>query len=119
MVLADLDRFKLLNDNFGHEVGDRALQLFAGVLRDNVRGNDVVARLGGEEFVLVYPNMSVEISLEAIDRVRASARPGARREHRAVVHLLVRHRALDGRPRRRRGAAGRGRRSAAGQGPRR
>ncbi len=72
MVLADLDRFKRLNDNFGHEVGDRALQLFAGVLRDNVRGNDVVARLGGEEFVLVYPNMSVEISLEAIGRVRAA-----------------------------------------------
>lgn len=72
MVLADLDKFKLLNDNFGHEVGDKALQLFAGVLRDNVRGNDVVARLGGEEFVLVYPNMSVEISLEAIDRVRAA-----------------------------------------------
>jgi diguanylate cyclase (GGDEF)-like protein len=72
IVLADLDRFKLLNDNFGHEMGDKALQLFAGVLRDNVRGNDVVARLGGEEFVLVYPNMSVEISLEAIDRVRAA-----------------------------------------------
>ena len=72
MVLADLDRFKLLNDNYGHETGDKALQLFAGVLRDNVRGNDVVARLGGEEFVLVYPNMSVEISLEAIDRVRAA-----------------------------------------------
>ena len=72
MVLADLDRFKLLNDNFGHEVGDRALQLFAGVLRDSVRANDVVARLGGEEFVLVYPNMSVEISIEAIDRVRTA-----------------------------------------------
>jgi diguanylate cyclase (GGDEF)-like protein len=72
LVLADLDRFKLLNDNFGHEAGDKALQLFAEVLRDNVRGNDVVARLGGEEFVLVYPGMSVEISLEAVDRVRAA-----------------------------------------------
>jgi diguanylate cyclase (GGDEF)-like protein len=72
MVLADLDKFKRLNDNFGHEVGDKALQLFAGVLRDNVRGNDVVARLGGEEFVLVYPTMSVEISLEAIDRLRGA-----------------------------------------------
>lgn len=72
MVLADLDKFKRLNDNFGHEVGDKALQLFAGVLRDNVRGNDVVARLGGEEFVLVYPNMSVEISIEAIGRLRAA-----------------------------------------------
>jgi diguanylate cyclase (GGDEF)-like protein len=72
MVLADLDKFKRLNDNFGHETGDKALQLFAGVLRDNVRGNDVVARLGGEEFVLVYPNMSVEISIEAIGRLRAA-----------------------------------------------
>lgn len=72
MVLADLDKFKRLNDNFGHEIGDKALQLFAGVLRDNVRGNDVVARLGGEEFVLVYPTMSVEISLEAIDRLRGA-----------------------------------------------
>ena len=70
MVLADLDKFKKLNDNFGHEIGDKALQLFAGVLRDNVRGNDVVSRLGGEEFVLVYPNMSVEISIEAIGRLR-------------------------------------------------
>jgi diguanylate cyclase (GGDEF)-like protein len=72
MVLADLDKFKRLNDTYGHETGDRALQLFASVLRENVRGNDVVARLGGEEFVLVYPNMSVEISIEAIGRLRGA-----------------------------------------------
>lgn len=72
MVIADLDKFKRLNDTYGHEVGDKALQLFARVLAENVRGNDVVARLGGEEFVLVYPNMSVEISIEAINRIRAA-----------------------------------------------
>jgi len=70
LVLADLDHFKNLNDSYGHETGDRALQLFAQVLRDKVRGNDVIARLGGEEFVLVYPNMSVTTSIEAIERVR-------------------------------------------------
>lgn len=70
MVLADLDKFKRLNDSFGHEVGDRALQLFSGVLRDNVRGNDIVARLGGEEFVLVYPSIGTDVSLEAIGRLR-------------------------------------------------
>ncbi|HTO01795.1 MAG TPA: GGDEF domain-containing protein [Microthrixaceae bacterium] len=70
MVLADLDKFKRLNDNYGHEVGDKALKLFSGVLKGNVRGNDLVARIGGEEFVLVYPNMSVETSLEAIGRLR-------------------------------------------------
>lgn len=72
MVIADLDKFKRLNDTYGHEVGDKALQLFARVLAENVRGNDVVARLGGEEFVLVYPNMSVDISIEAINRIRAA-----------------------------------------------
>jgi len=70
LVLADLDDFKRLNDNYGHEIGDRALQLFAQVLRDKVRGNDVIARLGGEEFVLVYPNMTVTTSIEAVERVR-------------------------------------------------
>jgi diguanylate cyclase (GGDEF)-like protein len=70
LVLADLDKFKRLNDTYGHEVGDRALQTFAQVLRDKVRGNDVIARLGGEEFVLVYPNMSVTTSIEAIERIR-------------------------------------------------
>lgn len=40
------------------------------MLRDKVRGNDVIARLGGEEFVLVYPNMSVTTSIEAVERVR-------------------------------------------------
>lgn len=70
LVLADLDRFKLLNDTYGHEIGDKALQLFAHVLRDKVRGNDVVARYGGEEFVLVYPRMSLTTSIEAIERIR-------------------------------------------------
>jgi diguanylate cyclase (GGDEF)-like protein len=70
MVLADLDSFKALNDTFGHEAGDRALQLFAKVLQDNIRDHDLVARVGGEEFVVVYPEMSVLRSIEAIERIR-------------------------------------------------
>lgn len=69
-VLADLDKFKSLNDTFGHEAGDRALQLFARVMQDNVRGHDMVARVGGEEFVVVYPDMTVQGSIEAIERLR-------------------------------------------------
>ncbi len=71
-VLGDLDKFKALNDTFGHEAGDRALQLFARVMQDNVRGHDLLARVGGEEFVLVYPNMSVLRSIEAIERLRTA-----------------------------------------------
>jgi len=70
LVVADIDRFKRLNDKFGHEVGDRALQLFARVLEENVRDHDIVARYGGEEFVLVYPELSVKTSLEVMDRIR-------------------------------------------------
>lgn len=69
-VLADLDKFKSLNDTFGHAAGDRALQLFAKVMQDNVRGHDMVARVGGEEFVVVYPDMTVQGSIEAIERLR-------------------------------------------------
>ncbi len=72
LAVADLDKFKDLNDQYGHEFGDRALQLFAKVLEDNVRGHDLVARFGGEEFVLVYPEMSVKPSMEVIERIRAA-----------------------------------------------
>ena len=69
-AVADVDLFKTLNDNYGHETGDRALQLFAKVLEDNVRGHDVVARYGGEEFVLVYPELTVKKAMEVIERIR-------------------------------------------------
>ena len=70
LVVADLDEFKNLNDRYGHEVGDRALQMFARVLTENVRGLDIVARFGGEEFVLVYPEMDIGRSMEVIERMR-------------------------------------------------
>jgi diguanylate cyclase (GGDEF)-like protein len=72
LVVADLDHFKSLNDTYGHETGDRALQLFAQVLQGNVRGRDLVARYGGEEFVLVYPEMNVRLSMEVLERIRAA-----------------------------------------------
>ena len=55
VILADLDHFKVLNDAHGHETGDRALRLFADVLRASVRVDDLVCRYGGEEFVILIP----------------------------------------------------------------
>lgn len=57
MVL-DLDRFKSVNDAWGHQAGDRVLTAFANLLRDNLRGIDLIARLGGEEFLAVMPGLS-------------------------------------------------------------
>ena len=55
VILFDLDHFKTINDNFGHHVGDKALRLFASVMRSSVLKDDIVARIGGEEFALVMP----------------------------------------------------------------
>jgi diguanylate cyclase (GGDEF)-like protein len=74
LVLADLDHFKLLNDNFGHELGDRALQLFSDVLKENARGRDIVARFGGEEFVIAYPEMDLGRSMEVLGRIQSALR---------------------------------------------
>lgn len=55
VMMLDLDRFKQINDQYGHAFGDRVLALFAKVLRDNLRQSDVAARLGGEEFGILLP----------------------------------------------------------------
>lgn len=70
IVVADLDRFKDLNDRFGHEVGDRCLQLFAKVLRQACRDSDLPCRMGGEEFVIVLPKAGVRAGLAVAMRVR-------------------------------------------------
>ena len=70
LALADLDRFKLVNDRFGHPVGDRLLRLFAEILVQNVRGQDRVARFGGEEFAIMLPGSSLEEATAAAERIR-------------------------------------------------
>ncbi len=71
-VLAfDLDKFKSINDRFGHAVGDETLRLFAATASANMRQSDVIGRLGGEEFVAILPGNAEEAVLVA-ERVRAA-----------------------------------------------
>jgi diguanylate cyclase (GGDEF)-like protein len=63
VMLFDIDHFKLLNDQWGHEAGDMVLQGIAQVVRRVVRGTDIVARHGGEEFVVVMPEASEAVAL--------------------------------------------------------
>ncbi len=72
LVMADLDHFKRINDSFGHEAGDRVLQAFADVLRSLTRREDVVARFGGEEFLVLLPETNGERAAAFAERVRAA-----------------------------------------------
>lgn len=66
----DLDRFKAVNDNFGHAIGDQALRLFADVARKTLRPNDLVGRLGGEEFAVILPGSDLAAALAMAERLR-------------------------------------------------
>jgi diguanylate cyclase len=70
LALADIDKFKHVNDRFGHMVGDRLLRLFANILVQNVRGQDKVARFGGEEFALIFPGARLNEAVSAVERIR-------------------------------------------------
>lgn len=71
VLVFDLDRFKAVNDRFGHSVGDETLRLFASVTTTCLRASDIVGRLGGEEFVAILPASS-DIAVIAAQRVRRS-----------------------------------------------
>jgi two-component system cell cycle response regulator len=68
----DLDRFKAINDTHGHAAGDEVLREFARRLRESVRGIDLVARIGGEEFLVVMPDILPEHARSVAERVRAA-----------------------------------------------
>ncbi|WP_308364924.1 MULTISPECIES: GGDEF domain-containing protein [unclassified Microbulbifer] len=75
VLIGDLDNFKTLNDNYGHAFGDRVLQDVAEVLRENTRTDDIVARWGGEEFLILLPNTDLDgggiLAEKLRDRVEA------------------------------------------------
>lgn len=70
VALIDVDNFKQLNDRYGHLAGDDALVYLVDVIRNNIRPADVVARFGGEEFVLLMPDTGLEEALETMRRLQ-------------------------------------------------
>jgi diguanylate cyclase (GGDEF)-like protein len=70
VVMADLDRFKKINDTYGHDAGDRALQAIAKFFQKNIRDVDAVARYGGEEFVMLIPDADQSAAFCLAQRLR-------------------------------------------------
>lgn len=72
LMILDLDHFKMINDTHGHNIGDEVLKAVAKCLKDMTRYHDVVARVGGEEFAVVAPNMDTDLLLKLAERIRKS-----------------------------------------------
>ncbi|KJM06005.1 GGDEF domain-containing protein [Enterobacter chengduensis] len=70
VIVSDLDRFKRINDNYGHLQGDKVLQFVANLLMDSVRPHDIAARIGGEEFVLMLADTSSDAAVQVAERIR-------------------------------------------------
>lgn len=72
VVMFDLDHFKSVNDRFGHAAGDQVLERFAATLRRYARQSDMTVRVGGEEFVMILPEITVEMARLVAEDVRTA-----------------------------------------------
>ncbi len=72
VIIADIDFFKKINDTYGHLAGDEALKHFVRIIKNNLRKSDYIFRFGGEEFLILLPNTSLEEAVEIAERIRKS-----------------------------------------------
>lgn len=71
VILLDVDHFKTINDTYGHAYGDSLLKALAGYLKNRLRGEDILCRYGGEEFVIILPDTSLENALRLAEKLRS------------------------------------------------
>jgi len=83
--MADIDKFKAVNDTYGHSTGDRVLKSYADILSKLVRTEDVIARWGGEEFIMLLTHTSCEGAAVLAERVRSTLELESQRIHSIIV----------------------------------
>jgi diguanylate cyclase (GGDEF)-like protein len=74
ILMIDIDKFKVLNDTYGHPVGDEVLKAVGGAIVSTVRDQDVPARVGGEEFAVLLRNPGPDVAMDVGERVREAVR---------------------------------------------
>ena len=72
LIMLDADHFKRVNDQWGHETGNKALQLIASCIKANIRKLDIPCRYGGEEFTIILPSTDIATSIQVAERIRHS-----------------------------------------------
>lgn len=70
MALIDIDDFKIVNDSFGHDVGDKVLVRVCEIIRNNIRNTDLLFRIGGEEFIILYPKTFINEAFLSVEQIR-------------------------------------------------
>jgi diguanylate cyclase (GGDEF)-like protein len=89
VAIADLDHFKQINDRFGHASGDRALEHFVALCRQELRASDAIGRLGGEEFGILLPSTRLEDGIAVAERLHARLKAQPSSQLPATVELSV------------------------------
>ncbi len=72
LLIADIDFFKRVNDTYGHLLGDKVIHAIAKILNDNIKGKDIAARFGGEEFVILLPETPLDGAKQLAEKIRAT-----------------------------------------------
>ena len=72
IIAIDIDHFKKINDTYGHSVGDEVLITIANILKQNIRKSDIVSRFGGEEFVILLNNASLDDATSIAEKIRVT-----------------------------------------------
>lgn len=89
LVLLDLDDFKLVNDTYGHQIGDMVLRKFGKLLSNSIRKSDIALRYGGEEFVILMPNTNYKDALMLSNRIRLNIKNMPFIENGTNLHISI------------------------------
>jgi len=88
-MMLDVDHFKLINDNYGHSIGDQVLQELATRCKDSIRAVDLIGRYGGEELIILLPETDRETALQVAERLRFSIEKAPITVSNGEVHVTV------------------------------